>query len=222
MASYTATALIESALQLLGVLDSGGSASTDQKNAGLLYLQAMIDNANDDPKMAISSTVTTQALSGGQTYTLGTRYSKLLAASVTMSNSVTMPVRVLQDAGQFFALVDATSTSNLVQYVWYDRAASSAKIYISPVAAGGTLNMVVPTPITNWTDLTTAVAVPLGYELWIKTNLAHLLASTYVVPVPQGVADELQKALATIQGLNSELLTPSASIPPVQQHVVTQ
>jgi hypothetical protein len=216
----TATVAIEAALQLLGVLDSGGSASTAQKNDGLLYLQGMVENANDDPRMAIASTVITQALSGAASYTI-TRYSKILAASVAMTNGVTMPVRVLQDAGQFFALVDATSTSSLVQYCWYDRASSSPKVYVSPVAGNGTLNLVVPAAITNFADLTTPITILQGYELWIKLNLAHLLASTYDVAVPDSVTQELTKVLATIQTLNAELLAPSPVVTPVAQHVVT-
>jgi hypothetical protein len=221
MATLTATAAITASLQLLGILDSGGAPSTAQKDDGLLYLQNMIDNANDDPKMSISSTVVTQALSGAQSYTLGTRYSKILAASVDMSNSVGMPVRVIQDAAQWYNLVDRTSSSNLVQYVWYDRASSSAKVWVSPVASTGTLNLIVPTPITNFSDLTTPVTMLQGYEMWIKTQLADLLASTYGMATPQSVKDELTRALAVITSLNAELLTPSAPVPPVLQHVVT-
>jgi hypothetical protein len=222
MATLTATAAITAALQLLGVLDSGGAPSTAQKDDGLLYLQNMVDNANDDPKMAISSTVVTQSLSGASSYTLGTRYSKLLAASVDMSNGVGMPVRVIQDSGTWYNLVDRLSTSPLVQYVWYDRAASSPKVYVSPVAASGTLNLTVPTPITNFSDLTTPVTMLPGYELWIKANLADILASTYGMATPKSVTDELTRALTIINSLNAELLTPSAPVPPVQQHVVTQ
>jgi hypothetical protein len=221
MATLTATAAITSALQLLGILDSGGAPSTAQKDDGLLYLQNMIDNANDDPKMAVSSTVVTQALSGAASYTLGTRYSKLLAASVDMANGVGMPVRVLQDAAQWYNIVDRLSTSLLVQYCWYDRAASSSKVYVSPVAGSGTLNLVVPTPITNFSDLTTPVTMLPGYELWIKTNLADVLASTYGMATPKSVTDELTRALTIINTLNSELLTPSAPTPTVPQNVVT-
>ncbi|MFM2124610.1 MAG: hypothetical protein RL328_1061 [Acidobacteriota bacterium] len=221
MATLTATAAITASLQLLGVLDSGGAPSTAQKDDGLLYLQNMIDNANDDPKMAISSTVVTQALSGSSSYTLGTRYSKVLAASLDMANGVGMPVRVLQDAGQWYNLVDRLSTSLLVQYVWYDRAASSPKIWVSPVAASGTLNLVVPTPITNFSDLTTPVTMLQGYELWIKANLADILASTYGMATPKSVTDELTRALTIINTLNAELLTPSPAVPPVPQNVVT-
>ena len=219
--ALTATAAITASLQLLGILDSGGAPSTAQKDDGLLYLQNMIDNANDDPKMAISSTVVTQALSGQQSYTLGTRYSKLLAASVDMTNSVGMPVRVLQDAASWYNLVDRTSTSNLVQYVWYDRAASSPKVWVSPIASTGTLNLIVPTPITNFSDLTTPVTLPQGYDLWVKANLADILASTYGMATPKSVTDELTRALTIINSLNAELLTPSAPTPPVLQHVVT-
>lgn len=222
MATLTATATITAALQLLGILDSGGAPSSAQKDDGLLYLQNMVSNANDDPKMAISSTVVTQALSGAQSYTLGTRYSKILAASVDMSNSVGMPVRVLQDAGQWYGLVDRTSTSNLVQYCWYDRADSSPKVWVSPVAATGTLNLIVPTPIANFSDLTTPVTVSNGYELWMKANLADILASTYGMATPKSVTDELTRALTIINSLNAELLMPSPAIPPVAQHVVTQ
>lgn len=219
--ALTATAAITASLQLLGILDSGGAPSTAQKDDGLLYLQNMIDNANDDPKMAISSTVVTQALSGASSYTLGTRYSKLLAASVDMTNSVGMPVRVLQDAASWYNLVDRTSTSNLVQYVWYDRAASSPKVWVSPIASTGTLNLIVPTPITNFSDLTTPVTLPQGYDLWVKANLADILASTYGMATPKSVTDELTRALTIINSLNAELLTPSAPTPPVLQHVVT-
>lgn len=220
MATLTATAAIEAALQLLGVLDSGGSASTAQKNDGLLYLQDMVENANDDPKMAIATTAVPLTMTGATSYSI-TRYSKLLAARIEMANSVAMPVRVIQDSGQFFALVDASSTSNLVQYCWYDRAASAPVVYVSPVAAGGTLRVTVPALIANFTDLTTPVTMLQGYALWMKTNLAHLLASTYDMPVPQSVTEQLKLALTNIQSLNAELLGASPSVPPVAPALVT-
>ena len=220
MTTLTATVAIESALQLLGVLDSGGSASTAQKNDGLNYLQDMTENANDDPKMAVASTVVPLTMTGAASYSI-TRYSKLLAARIEMSNGVASPVRVLQDSGQFFALVDATSTSNLVQYCWYDRAATSPVVYVSPVAASGTLRVTVPALITNFSDLTTPVTLFQGYALWIKTNLAHLLASTYDVQVPDTVTEQLKLALTNIQTLNAELLGASPSVPPVAPALVT-
>lgn len=220
MASLTLTAATTAAQQLLGVLDSGGAPSSAQLDDALLYAQNMIDNANDDPKMAISSTVVTVALTGAAAYVI-TRYSKLLAATVTMTNGVTMPVRVLQDSGQFYALVDASSTSALVQYVWYNRLQTSPQVYVSPVAANGSLGLTVPTPILNFADKTIPVVFAQGYDMWIKTQLAIFLSSTYDVPVPDSLTAMAARALQSIETLNAELLGPSPAMPPVAPSLVT-
>ena len=221
MATMTATVAITAAYQMLEAIDSGGAPSAAQLADGLLYLQDMVENANDDPKMALASTAVPLTMTGASSYSIS-RYSKLLAARIEMSNGVTSPVRVLQDSGQFFALVDATSTSNLVQYCWYDRAAASPVVYVSPVPSAGTLRVTVPAPITNFADLTTPVTILPGYALWIKAGLAHLLGSTLALAIPDSVTEQLKLALTNIQTLNSELLGPSAPLPPVPPALVTE
>jgi hypothetical protein len=217
MATMTATSAVNTALQLLGVLDAGGSASATQLSDGLTYLQNMIDNANSDPSMAISSSRTTAALSSNvQTYTIGpaatinvSRPSKILGASVILSAGPTIPIRILEDAKEWTAIMDRDSNSYMIEYLWYDRGNTTGTIYLSPKPLGGTLELVYPAPITNFTDTTTPVEILPGYARWIRFGLAHELASTYDMPVPQSVVESYTQAMTTIQKLNNELLTPS-------------
>lgn len=223
MATVSATSMIESALQQLGVLGSGASATTQQKNDGLVWLQGMVDNANSDPTMAISSSRTTAVLSSGvNSYTIGSgqtisvaRPSKILAASVLQVSGLRMPTRVIQDGLQWTAIIDRDSSSYLIRALWYDRGNTTGTIYLAPKPLGGTLEIIYPTLITNFSDLTTGVEIPPGYTEWMRFGLAVALAGSYDMPVPEPVQAELQKALSNIRTLNAELMGQTPAVAPI-------
>jgi len=221
--SYTATvtgaSAIQTALQLLGVLGAGGSALAQQNTDGLVYLINMIDNWNGDPKMAISSTRTSFNLSSGvASYTIGSgqtinvaRPSKILAASCTQASGLTMPVRVFQDSLEYSSIVDASGSSHMIRYLWYDRGNTTGNVYIAPSPLGsyGSIAITYPTLITNFSDTTTPVEIPPAYIEWMRFGLAVELAGSYDMPVPESVASAYQRSMGVIQALNSELLGPT-------------
>jgi hypothetical protein len=223
VATATGASIIGTALQQLGVLGSGGSATTQQNTDGLVFLIAMIDNANGDPKMAISSTRTSFNLTSGvATYTIGpgqtinvARPSKILAASCTQGSGLTMPVRVFQNSLEFSSIVDANQASHLIRNLWYDRGNTTGTVYLSPkpYASAGSIAITYPTLITNFSDTTTPVEIPPAYIEWMRFGLAVELAGSYDMPVPESVASAYQRSMGVIQGLNAELLGPT--MPPI-------
>jgi hypothetical protein len=212
--SITLTVLANAAVRTFGAMDSGGSISAAQLADALITVNEILDNWSVDGKMALAEALTAVSLvSGTQSYTLGTRAARIQGASVILAAGPTMPVKVLQSAAEWNSLEDRDSSSYLVRYLFYDRAATTPKIYLSPIPLGGSLELRTWIALTQFADATTPITLLPGYELPLRLSLAHKLSSEWDMPWSQTNQDALALALGTIQELNTQHLGPSVMEP---------
>ena len=228
MATITSTSATEQALTQLGWLQDGLSATTTQKNDGLLRAQYLIENANLKPGMWVGlSTVSFTATAATQSYTIGpamtiniARPAKIVAAAAT-NNNLMDPITVIQDARKWTGLMNAKSQSRIQRKLFYDRGNPTGNIYLFPVpfAAGTAASILLwyPQAQANFADTTTAITLLPGYGKWLIFALARDLAASYGMPMPPTVEEGYQDSLMAIQQLNAELFIAGEEMPPTDK-----
>lgn len=215
----TGQSLIDRACRLLGVISSGESASTEESADGLIAMNAMIDSWRNDRLMAFSLSETSKAMVvGDSSYTIGsggdfntTRPTEIKHAYMIIGTTE-YPVQICTDS-EWYAIEDRTSTSDLVEKIWYNPTMSTGTVNVWPVPnATNTLYLVVKTPVADLT-LVGTVALPPGWEKAIAYNLAIELAPEFTVQVPPAVMKGATESLAAIKRTNSVVIKMDPGLP---------
>ena len=213
----TLTNLVNAALRKLGVLPTGASlvAGAPQLTDALDTVNNLLDNWGADKLMAISVFINGYALQPntgtyligpGQTFNVA-RPAAIEAAAVNLQNGITMPVRVL-NAKEWADLPDRSAYAHLVEYLFYDRALTIGKVFVSPVPiVAANLELTTWLQISKFGDFTTDNPIQPGYARLLELATAIELAPEY--PAAR-VSDQLMKdyleAMAAIRNLNASLL----------------
>lgn len=207
----TAATIISRAMRLLGVLESGGTASSDELADGLTALNAMIDSWNND-RLAIYALQdeSLTLVSGTGSYTIGsggdlntTRPVAIESAYVRVS-SLDYPVEVYRDKKSYTAIIDKTAQSSFPEICYYETSMSTGRLYVYPVPdAANVMHLITRVPFTAFASTATTVTLPPGYEQALATNLAINLSPEFQVPVPAVVVEMARAALAGIKKVNS-------------------
>ena len=208
----TAQTIINQALRKINVIASGESPSTDESDDALVTLNQLIDSWSAMQVYLYAITKTDTTMTGAASYTLGTRLARVLSALVTQSNGASMPVEVVDSKG-WAAIIDKSRTGLFAEALWYDAAASSAKVYLSPKPSAGTLELYSLTELTTLATLGTTVSFPKGYERLLVHALAIDLAAEFGREVPQSVIGVGQEAASGIRNLNAQVLGDAAPAP---------
>lgn len=216
----TGQTLIDRACRLLGVVSSGDSASTDESADALIAMNAMIDSWRNDRLMAHAFVTESKAMVvGDSSYTFiaagdfdGTRPVKIAEAYMTIGDT-DYPVEIIT-AQEWYAIEDKTTTSDLVEKVWYNPTMTSGTVNVWPVpAATNTLTLVVWVPIADLA-LGTTVALPPGWEKAIAYNLAIEIAPEFGAQIPPAVAKGAVDSLAAIKRINSQPISGRSELAP--------
>lgn len=212
--SLTLTAAATVAAQMLGVLDSGESLSTQQIADALALANNLLDNWSSDPKMILSLTSASGTLaSGTQSYTIGsgqtiniTRPMAIVSAAFKNSSGPGGAVKVC-NAQEWSAIPNRQRQSWIIENLFYDRGYSTGNVYVSPIPQGNglTLDLWVWAALAQFADATTPLSLLPGYERLLKAALALEMAPQYDVPVPPSVQANYAAALASVQNLNADL-----------------
>lgn len=232
MASQSLTTVATAAAQYLGILDSGGALSTQQLNDALAAMNGVLENWSAEELMIPGLLLQVFSLTAGTaSYTIGTgltfnvvRPLEIEAAvHKNMMNGVAYdtPIKVI-NASEWASIDNRGQSNNLISYLFYDRALSNAKVYVSPVPLGGSIELTMWSALTQFADLTTAITLPPGYVLPLTYALAMALAPQYLMPPTEALVKNAMDATARIRDLNASLMgrkppagqTEAATAPP--------
>ena len=220
----TGQTLIDRACRLIGAIESGTSATSAESADALIALNAMIDSWRNDRLMAYSLTTVSKAMVvGDSSYTIvasgdfnAARPIMVKHAYMTIGTT-DYPVEILTDA-EWYAIDDKTTTSDLVERIWYNPTMSSGTVNVWPVPnATNTLTLVLLSPIADL-SLAGAVALPPGWEKAIAYNLALELAPEFQATVTQEVRKGAIESLAAIKRVNSVTIKMDPGLFPTKRH----
>lgn len=206
--AITLITLATAAVEDIGVLDSGGGLSASQIAQALAAANTMLDNWSSQKLLVARGLLQSQA------YTAATQSYALTAVKVEAAHNIlaagpSNKINVL-NAEQWSALPDRQRQSYLIENCFYDRAATTPKIYFSaiPVATSGSAELTLWVAMAQFVDATTLYTLLPGYQQLMQFGLAMVLAPKYQrTPSPQ-LKENYEQALAAVASLNASLFGP--------------
>lgn len=215
----TGQSLIDRAGRLLGLVESGNSMSTEESADALIALNAMIDSWRNDRLMAYSLETESKAMVvGDSSYTFsvggdfdGVRPVEINEAYMTIGDT-DYPVNII-GSKEWYAIEDKTTTSDLVEKLWYNPSMASGTVNVWPVPnATNVLTLVVWSPLSDLV-LGSTVSLPPGWEKAIAYNLAIEIAPEFGAQVSPSVAKGASESLAALKRRNSPPIKMSTGLP---------
>jgi len=198
------TQLIHSSFRLIGAIASGETLETQELNDAFASLNQMIALWNTEGTSLVGRKRLTQAVSGSNgPYTLSERPVKIEAASVA-SGGIDSPLTIVDSAG-WETVPEKAMQSVYVKVLYCDYAYPSATVYIAPIPRlGGTLEIWIWLPITQFSDVNQVIDLPYGYEQALRYGFAVALLPEF----PRSQADpslpaQAQAFKAAISQLNA-------------------
>lgn len=218
MASINLTTVVNAALRYLGVLGSGGAATTQQLADALTTVNALINNKSGDRLMASSVAANSFALSSGvQSYSIGTGQTwnialpeEIVSASIKIPNGITNGLRIL-NASEWGQQIDRDRQSYNVKGLFFTRGTgtpggATGVVYLTPTPLGGNAEIIVWYSMTVFPDATTTITVEDSYARWLELASAIELAPMYPsAQIPSTLVQNLADAAATLRNLNASL-----------------
>ena len=197
--------LIDRTLRLIGVIASGESPTTTERNDAFAALNAMLLSWNAEQVTLFSVTLQTVTLTGAASYPLATRPRRIKSAAVTATGGGSRPP-LLVDAVGWSSVQDKTRTGLWAEALYCDYAFPTANVYLSPKPAGGTLEIYSYTPLTAFSNLSSSITLPDGYERALTYALAVEIAPEYGRTLPQEVVAVAGQSKQAITALNALVL----------------
>ena len=213
----TAIQLITRSMRLAGAIGKGEAPDDDEAADGLASLNSMMDSFSIERLNVyyiVEETLTLVA--GTAAYTMGsggalntTRPTRIEDSCFVRYAGSDSPLQLLNFEG-YAAIVDKTTQSNIPQYLFPDMQNPLANLTFWPVPsdAGAVPHIFSWKQLQQFAALTTALALPPGYEDMIAFNLAVRWAGP---EFGQKVPDEV-KALAVMTKANVKRVNAPAPI----------
>lgn len=210
----TAQQLIDKTLRLLGIVATGETPATAERDDALIILNEMIETWNTE-RLTIfvvernaSLTLTANQAShtigsGGQLAV--TRPLKIENAGYKAAGSdIEDPLKILT-LEEWQLISDKTQTGKpSCLYYEPDYATARGDVFLWPIQnEAGTLVLYLWQQLSSALTLATTLAYPPGYERALRYNLALELAPEYGMPVPPLIYEHAKESKAKIQALNS-------------------
>lgn len=176
--------IIGRAHRLLGIVQSGDALPEAEYQDGLIALNAMISSWQTERLMVYAMLDTAFTLvSGTQSYTVGpagnfalTPRPQKIETVFVRNASIDYGVELV-DYDKWFSIPDKSSESDLPIYGYYNPTLPTGTLLLWPVPnAAYSLHLLTWTMISTLADLTTAIALPQGYERALAYNLAVEIA----------------------------------------------
>ena len=208
----TANQIITDSLKLLGILEVGDAADSDQAADGLRSLNLLIDSLANERLMLFQLVERTKALTEGTgAYTIGasgdidtTRPVRIESAWTRDANDLDCPIEIIKN--QEWSLITLKSLGNTnPMYLYYRPAYPQGTIELWPLpGAGLTLYLQVWDQLTQFATLTTSASFPPGYERFLIYNLAIEEAPMYGVSVKPEVAKIARDSKTWLKTVNAK------------------
>ena len=197
-------------MRLLGVLPSGHSATTKERDDGLITLNQRISNLSAKGIAVPYISGDSYVLTGAGFYSIGSggaintpRPLVIKSMKITVSN-VARNVDVVT-AEQWSKIHDFSRTGKYAEKAWYNvTSPTTGGIYLWPTPnSGGTLDIQSLKALAQFGSLSGTVSFPEGYELALRALLALDLAPEYDRRASEELVAMAKDALETITGLNA-------------------
>lgn len=207
----TAQNLITYAMQSLGVMGDGDTPTATELADGLVLLNEMLDSWSTDRIMVYQILQENFPLvAGTATYTIGssgtfntTRPVRIENAFIRDSNNLDYQLQVIPQQS-YDNIMTKTVQSNIPLYMYNDLAYPLSTLKFWPVPSQAyTLYINSWKQLQQFSTLSTAAALPNGYQEAIRYTLASRLAPQFGVNTPQEVQELAKAALSRIKRLNS-------------------
>jgi hypothetical protein len=177
----------------------------------------MLSSWNTEGASLVSRRRMLMSIGGVNSYSSADRPIKIDAASASISG-VDSALEIVDAAGwEAIPIPEKQMQSIFIRKLYCDYAFPTCMIYIWPTPRlFGTLEMWAYSVMPPFASLTSAIALPDGYEAGLRWNLALNLAPEYGRPIDQMVAAQAQNFKASLVQLNSaNHMRSQALTPPV-------
>lgn len=223
----TAISLITRSMRLSGAIGKGETPDDDEAADGLVALNSMLDSFSIERLQVyyvVEETLTMVA--SDPQYTMGsggdlntTRPTRIEDACFIRYNSIDTPLQLLDFQG-FAAIADKTTESNIPQYLFPDMQNPLVRLnfWPTPSSASAVAHIFSWKQLQQFSALTTALALPPGYEEMIAFNLAVRWAGP---EFGQKVPDEV-KSLAVLTKANIERINAPSPVMRSEAGVLTR
>ena len=206
--AITASTMILSALRMIGDKVPGGTLSTAEQTDYLYDLNAFMEMWSLDDLLIYHLIDGTKALTSGTgSYTIGSggvidaaRPNEIVdPCFVRDSSSYDWPLKII-DAETYGRIVTKSLQGTYPEYLFYDRGFTTARgtINLYPLpGAGLTLHYGYTEVLQSFAAVSTTVALPPGYQIFIESNFAVYKAGgfTRVSPETALLAKESKAAI---------------------------
>ena len=213
--------IIDRAYRLLGQLNLGESADTNESANLLTALNAMLDSWRNERLMCYAvQDQTIPLVSTNATRTVGpsgdlitTRPITIEGAYIVYSN-VSVPVRVIE-YDEWAAIPAKTTTSTYPGFLYYQPTMPDGTINLWPIPSGSsTLHILTWTPVLSFASVGLTVTLPPGWEDALAANLAIYIAPEIpvdprptVIGMARNTKSMIKKANVRVIKATSELAT---------------
>ena len=222
--AVTATSLITSALDDLGIYSVGETLSAADLSDGRRRLNAMMSGlALQSLTIPAEVRETFTVTANTSTYTIGSgadfntiRPIKVLRAGLlynTLSPTVERPCSLLTEQSYANISIKAQTSTEWIAVYYSPTFATSnygtIYLYPTPTTADNLLVLYFLQPLVEFADATTSYQIPPGYEEFLSYNLALRLASPHSRPVPDVIRQLAVQSRANIKRNNAKLVVLS-------------
>jgi len=208
----TASTMILKALRLIGEKDNAGTLTSTEETLYLSDLNSMLESWSLERLMCYHILEESKALTANVgTYTIGSggawntaRPTRIVSAFIRDSSNNDYPVRIIQKS-EYDAIPGKSTSGTYPEVLYYDANYSSglATIYLYPLpSANLTLYISSWKQLQSFSTISTAIALPPGYQRAIEYNLAIELSGGFR-PVSAEVIKIAKESKAAIKNVNA-------------------
>lgn len=216
----TAEDIIDQALLDLGETAAGEVPTDEEHGDGLLKLNQLLDSMNAEHLVVPALTVDgALSLTGAASYTIGTgqtwdtgRPMSVKAANVRTAAKASQAAEIV-GAVRWAQIRDHSATGLFAELLYYVPSWPTGTIYLHPMPSGGTLELHSYKPLASFTQLSTNVDLPPGYDRALVFALAADLAPQYGRDAKL-VLGQAQQARAAIAQMNKGTTGLPAQVEP--------
>lgn len=208
----TVSDLIHSSMRLIGAIASAEVLETNELNDAFVSLNQMLASWNTEGLSLASRKRLTMGVYGSNQYTLSERPIRIESASVS-SGGIDSQLEIVDSAG-WETTPEKQAQSVYVKVLYCDYAYPTSTVYIAPIPRlGGTLEVWIYSPLTQFASVSQVIDLPTGYEIAIRFNLAMTLLPEYPRSQPDPTlpaqAQNYKASLAQLNAQNHQR-TPAA------------
>lgn len=211
--------LITAAMRLIGAIGTGETPTANEANNAQSSLNDMIDSWSNDQLLVYAKAYEAFPLVvNQQSYQFGTGAPDFNSTSgrplkiedinfqqVSGSTTVELPIQILNQ-DEWAAITVKTITSNLPTKMWPQFTYPYVTLWFWPIPLV-TSNVIIWSwkPLTQITNLSTAIALPPGYNKALRYNLALELAPEYGKNPSEMVTAQAIGSKAALKRMNSRI-----------------